>query len=328
MHRVTITFLFTGLFVLGASTYPIWKSRLKRWDIARKVARLPEADRKALSDFFYQLVIVEGTGGYTLFGDKPLSVANKLYGMDGMPSISHLHECKQLEMGLDLWKKYSYLFPSTRFSIVYSSWQDRIHAFYMVNKPRCLQVINQNKDIFGDFVALKDEKQIYAQLEKSLEENKISALEWGVLFGFGRNNALAFERIGLLRRAFSLSPRLPEKDLRGLKALRVRDIAWGSRFIHHKKIAVESLPTPSEGYNSIGEEYAALSGDGIESLGYRTHWGVSAVDLPRFMVAGPEQKPGSETDLLLKSCAKTRVRLTKLARSKEFLVDCLMEWSK
>lgn len=328
MRRVTITFLFTGLFVLGASTYPIWKSRLKRRDIERKVAHLPAAERKALSDFFYQLVILESAGGYTLFGDKPLSVANCFYGTDVMPNISHLHECKQMEMGLDIWKKYSCLFPSTRFSIVYSSWRDRVHAFYIVNRSRCLEVIDQNKDLFRDFGSLKGEKQIYAQLLKNLRENAFSAIELGVLFGFGRSNALAFERVGVLQRAFSVSPRLPERDLRGLKAVSARDIAFGSRFINQKKIAVKSLPTPSKGYNSIGEEYAALRGAGIESLGFRTHWGVSAVDMPRFMAAGPEQKPGSETDLLLKSYAKTRVRLAQLAKSKDFLVDCLMEWSE
>ena len=142
---------------------------------------------KVCHELFYN-----STVGYTLFGDKPVSVIN---GFD-RPGGGRRYFF--LKLALPLLRKYEKKLRSNSFIVVFEE-DSNGSSLYLVNKKAFLNTIQHNILIFQKIlgVAITPKK-----LLKSLE-NKTSTFEmtlkrshllFGILFGYGIENAMHFER--------------------------------------------------------------------------------------------------------------------------------------
>lgn len=166
-------------------------------DIPHILQTLPEQDRKDL-DAFFQLLSRHECFSYTLFGNKPISIAC----YPSQASSSDLYHPKNfliLEKGWEVWQSYASLFPSDEFVLKrYKNNDEGLIEIYLINKKHALQVISDNLDTFqfilGNHV---NPQKLVEQLCDSQQDimeilNDNSVL--GILFGYGKINSRNFER--------------------------------------------------------------------------------------------------------------------------------------
>jgi hypothetical protein len=176
-------------------------------DVAKVLNSLPKEDRENLEWFFRGF----WESSYVLFGNKPMALGdirdphhiqvNNVH--DFMESISHCLQSPQAEAkGLEVWRKYKHLFPSSNFIFLENhgaDWTGDRSVFYLINKPVFLRTLRENIDYFQEVLGAKvTPEQI---LEDCLNSNDLlkDVLKdhkglLGILLGFGRRNADLFWR--------------------------------------------------------------------------------------------------------------------------------------
>ena len=149
------------------------------------------------------LILREGFG-YTLFGSKPIScvsfikdpcfLVDSIFDPDAY-SISRVY--------LPVWQKYSSSFRFNNFIFVESS-SSRALQVYLVNKKICLNVIKKHVLDFQSI--LEKEKGPKEILDHIISSRDIfndglcrSHYLMGLLFGYGKDNAIAFEKVYIKR---------------------------------------------------------------------------------------------------------------------------------
>ena len=137
-------------------------------------------------------LLYTSTFGYTLFGNKPLSLA-----LDD--SWTPLDKgCVFLKFALPLLRKYEKSLRSKNFIVLLEA-NEEMPSVFLVNKKAFLKVVRENITIFQDVLGsditpeglLKDIEEKKCELGTTIKKNH--AL-FGILFGFGTQNALAFDR--------------------------------------------------------------------------------------------------------------------------------------
>ena len=306
---------------------------LQKIHLQRKVnqslKKISQEDRDTLRTFFYNWMMIEGTAGYTLFGNKPISVIGYLNESPAvLLGVGSSVMSKNTAKGYEIWEKYSHLFPSKKYAMIRVKAASWVSHIFLVSKQSCYKVVNNNIDCFKQFA--DDEIPVHEQVIQHL----LLATTWpsftqsqiGLLFGFGRKNALAFDRSDEIRKkAWAKAIDLPSRDNRNINAIRKKEVQWLPR-IAQPNMHLDQLIQPSSGFESLGEEYDTLRGSKASHKKYSPNWVAERILLPQFVPTSGEELEGSETDQLVKGYRETRKKLMKLAKSKHFLRDLLVEW--
>jgi len=175
----------------------LYKNRLNA--VRERLKLIPQEDLNKLDRFFRNLVLFNHFG-YTLFGDKPISlkgyflkvpVGNVLMGQNPVDETIDL---------LQVWKKYSSWFPSERF-LLFDEPQNnqQMRKIVLINKNYFIEKVDQNISYFQSVLGKNiTSQQLLKQLEKSdvrlteILQNHEGLL--GILLGYGKQNSIYYQR--------------------------------------------------------------------------------------------------------------------------------------
>jgi hypothetical protein len=161
-------------------------------DIARSLEQIPTQDKEVL-DRFFQCLLTQHPLGYTLFGNKPVSVVDRfIYSFNLNNNTTDL----VLEKGWGVWMHHRHLFPSDQFALLKNRRTDdqfSIDSFWLIHKSNTLKVISENLDLFqNEFGEIEPEEMLIKLCKSSSLFDTLGNELSGILFGYGRENAIAF----------------------------------------------------------------------------------------------------------------------------------------
>jgi hypothetical protein len=238
-----IIHLILALFIICALSVVVYK-KSSTLEVSRFLRSIPQDDREKLEYFFHTLIRDHGFG-HVLFGNKsmgwdrianlqkqwwnpewincPFSLLNNYYSLNAT--------C------LQTWLHYRHLFPSKKFLLLIKPSKKKCFDVFCINKAEFLKVVRKNirelqQKLGVSFTAEKFLERIIEE-EGDIFLNVFKGKEsiFGLLLGYGRENAALFERFFELkypRKCACVPPR----------------------------IAVHSLP--SFGFSSLEEELAFI----------------------------------------------------------------------
>jgi hypothetical protein len=216
MHRRTkIGILSIGLFLIFVSMaiFLVHSLRMNHEkhlnEIEKKLSKLSIEERENLDNFF-KFLILAGPFGYTLYGDKSISIetynttspVKNITGIDYMSPENILNKYR-LREGWETWKKYAYLFPMKNFSIISNrspQMGDDFVEITLINHKAFIHTVNQYLSDFQSILGINlKPEEILAEYCKGKGEyfDKIRGHDglFGTLLGFGRDNSWAYLQI-------------------------------------------------------------------------------------------------------------------------------------
>lgn len=191
---------------------------------------IPKDEKEALNKLFHNL-FNRNNFSYTLFGDKPMSLAAYLtssFDDEGMPSDIELSFWNEWAV----WKKYEKAFPMKHYLLIEGPTRGRSKEIYFINRKCFTEKVDEYCSLFQKAFG---ENITGSLLLKRIEENHkfLSFLSnhqtlLGILLGYGKHNASLFDKRN------QISPFVYKKEF--------------------PKIPVK-VPTPSKNFSSLQEEF-------------------------------------------------------------------------
>ena len=155
---------------------------------------------------FRYLVLHEGFG-YTLFGTKPLSCVSFI--KDTSFLIDSVFEPNSYAISRVYWSTWKKFFPNLYFNnfIFVENFSSRVFQVYLVNKKLCLKIIKEHVSDFQNILKInKSPKEILNHIiqSKNIFNNGLCRSHYlmGLLFGYGKKNAMAFEKTYVKKQYF------------------------------------------------------------------------------------------------------------------------------
>lgn len=226
--KIFLSHFFCVLFLFSSFCL----AEVERQNIREILSTIPEEDKEALYKLFYNL-FNRNNFSYTLFGDKPMSLAayfTSLFDDDGMPLNKEIKFWNQWK----IWKKYEKLFSFTHYFLIEGPDEKKAQEIYFINKKYFIDKINQNLHLFQECLG---ENITGASFLKKIEDNprifslfNHHPLLLGILLDYGVHNAKLFNERNRLS-PFVYRKTLPEIPL--------------------------DIPNPSEGFSSLQEEFSS-----------------------------------------------------------------------
>jgi hypothetical protein len=267
-------------------------------------------------------LICESTMGYTLVGDKPISnttlrgqIINRKYFFR--------------TTALPLIRKYESMLRSTNFVLLLDKNPTEIYL-YLVNKKAFLNATRQNIHIFRSILGetttptglLDTIISKKCTIETAL---KGSHVLFGILFGFGTENAMRFARRQQLEDSEYQLGMPPWKEPRILSSMKLED--WVLFHMNRKnciekigKPAIVQKISPTPPFSSIQEELTGLDKSLSFSCDNECPPGhLLPIELPGFM-GDPDSE---ETQKMFEKYKIQRTFLTKLIADENFLPKVL-----
>ncbi len=185
---------------------------------------IPKSDQLEIQNLFREL-FKEDNFAYSLYGDKPMSMSD--YTLNRLP-ISELFEifpsiekfCKELlEIYIEprgfkinrwvIWKKYRDRFPMNKYTILEKEIGDQSRIF-LINNDAFRNVVNQNIDLFKAIIGTEISAELLLSQFKLANNNVFDILHnnvalLGILLGFGRHNAILFQKREALLNHFEMT---------------------------------------------------------------------------------------------------------------------------
>lgn len=171
----------------------------------QNIDKIPLEDRERLERLFDYL-IQNSSIGYTLCGEKPVSIENtfllgKIPPEHFIVTFNECHAYGILCRGGDAWDRYSHLFSSKNFVLRYISDEN---MFALINIKATRKVIEENLDLFQKYTNSKQTAQEFLN-EVCFPKDKeylgyYNESLLGILLGYGRNNAVAFFNKGFIQK--------------------------------------------------------------------------------------------------------------------------------
>lgn len=250
---------------------------------------IPQDEKETLKLLFYDL-FNENNFSYTLFGDKPMSLAGYFttsLDHSGAPMDEDISFWNKWE----LWKKYAHAFPTTKYLLIEEPREkDGAKQIYFINKKYFIKKVDQNLNLFQkEFGKNITGSILLRNIENNsktlyLFDNKPGLL--GVLLGYGKHNSFLFDKRN------KLSPFVYRKEL--------------------PEIPVK-IPNPSEGFSSLKEEFNSY-------FSILTHFGdVGYSPLVIESVHFVADKTHPETITLQQKYRKMRGNISAIYSSGDFL---------
>lgn len=175
-------------------------------------------DQKILEEFLYRIIHYTDVG-YSLCGDKPISIET-FPNVTKTPlkcAVGIICDCQGysgyalLHKGWKTWIRYANKFISHKFIIRYSQ---EYNTLIFINIPATKRVIEENLELFQKYSNTQTIDEILAEIcfPKNGEYLfKHNMMLLGILLGYGRNNAIAFEQHRLIKKLKPLN--LEDGDL-------------------------------------------------------------------------------------------------------------------
>lgn len=164
--------------------------------VCSSLSKIPEEKRNILSILFSHFVF-DKCFAYTLFGSKPMSTT-AVY-KPSRASVLILYQNYSncyLDSLWNTWEKYKEIFPMNNFVFLTQEKGD-FFEIYFINKKNCLMVIEENLSLFQNEMGFKKTSQeildsLYNSEDIFCDALKKSQILYGILFGYGRENAAGF----------------------------------------------------------------------------------------------------------------------------------------
>lgn len=234
----------------------------------------------SLRAYFTELVYWQDFG-YALIGGKPVAV-DWLYGSTPFRA-----------------DKQKIIFNSNRFLFKESETDGNVRLVYLINKKKFIEVVGQNIDLFRATIGSEITPQGLLQEIETSPKDLLAVINFdetllGIILGFGRENAVLFDRLTQItpinKRLFRYPPRLQSP-------------CAGS---HESCSLTLKALTPRPGFNSIEEELAWFDNN---FGGQMDEDDFTPLDL--IWPVGFKGKKSSETTRLIKRYKKCRKLLIK-----------------
>jgi len=281
---------------------------------------MTQEERKHLEAFF-ELLVRSHDLAYTLFGEKPFSIA------DYQSAPAFTYPFLTFEEGWDTWLKYNHLFPSKNFVLrridCGNMGRHQIKEIVVINKRAALDTLNTNIKTFQDQLHTKaTTEEILSEMLKNDEFLKTvmdSSERLGILLGYGNRNAKAFKKRTDLMVAIKKLSSSPFKEQ--LDHLNPQSLFFVK---HCSSMLFESEPAViSSNVISLGEELNEIVShlDPIDFPG--SDFLLEKIQPPIF--AAVQNDP--ETKRLYKSYEDTRERILDAYRDKSIFEVTINQWT-
>ena len=185
--------------------------------IQEKLHKLPEHDKKILDRFFEEIVI-NHSFGYTIFGNKPMSLAGCFSNLPYYQSRILRQSYTTLLTGITSWQRHKIDWPSKNFIFKFQKHlQGNRIMIYLINKKAVLEVVQQHIDLFCKVLQRSiTPDQLLQELcrEDTTVEEVLHDHEGlkGILLGYGVQNAFLYQRKEEISRRIDQSGLADEYD--------------------------------------------------------------------------------------------------------------------
>lgn len=188
-------------------------SACQKSNLPSKQHEISSDERIWMEKFFDDLLFVEGAA-YTLWGSKPITEiilyhysTEELEEMLKNASAEQLENCYvsdnyDLALNWEKWEKIHQRFPSQNYLLFRSHFDDDFKAsfVYFVNIPLTVSVLQDHYELFRKTVGFEfNPKEVVLDLTNykstfwsQVRTSDQKPLLWGLLFGYGSNNAYEF----------------------------------------------------------------------------------------------------------------------------------------
>jgi len=170
---------------------------------------IPEREMQKIGGLF-EYCIRDETFAYTLFGNKPISVIDSIK----TPMVEALFypiNYFNIASNWRVWKKYRHLYPMKKFVLIDNESRGNLQI-YLINRKSCIEKITEHLSLFQEILGCNSSpKEILARLEIAkdlmLEGLNKSQILYGILLGYGRENAEGYDQLFCKRRYFLNLPK-------------------------------------------------------------------------------------------------------------------------
>jgi|GEM_PF-2346968 hypothetical protein len=166
--------------------------------VQKALSKISKEDYAQLEQLF-RILFFENYFAYTLFGSKPMTYHGAFYEQPIHVTIDNPNSELIFLTNWKIWEKYSKLpeFKSENFVFIYEK-RPELFGIHFISKRNILSCVRDNIDIFKDILGseINPEKVLQA-IETSndiYETLGDTHLLYGILFGFGTQNAIAFHQ--------------------------------------------------------------------------------------------------------------------------------------
>ncbi|MBX9743697.1 MAG: hypothetical protein K2X08_00620, partial [Chlamydiales bacterium] len=205
---------------------PSLPSSFVRENISVILTKMPKADKDALN-YFFQELIQNDCFGYVLLGEKPLALSTISLTVnpfaclwESLPDKEYapfLHERFlvylqevflpsriKLKKGYETWRKYEKFLNLQNFSFLYEISETDVYKnvhIYLANNEKFNKTIKENKKYFE--LILNKKISECDLLQDAKKKSLFEILQrhhglFGILLGYGRNNAFSFQKMSQL----------------------------------------------------------------------------------------------------------------------------------
>lgn len=275
--------------------------------------QITKSDQLALEQFF-QLLLKRGSLGYTLFGEKPMSMAvflNLEHSTD-----SQISEYLILEKGWQAWLNNKHLFPNEHFTLIRV--KEKTLSFHLINKKQALKKIQEHLDLFQTSKTESPET-ILSKIcaSKRLKTILTSDELLGILFGYGEKNSRNFEESTNLLRHIGRHMIPPFSQSRVGKNLDPETKNLLAALFSRKKHNSSGAPLMQKDIDSLNEF--------IETR-QTFNLGIDAPYITQFCSPGFCVWDENEAKKLEESYGKTLARMKEAYQTGSFLEKTLQQW--
>jgi hypothetical protein len=166
-------------------------------NVKQMIENIPLEDRKELEGLFYNL-INDQPFSYTLFGDKPVSIAS-YFRVTPWENFIELGQCDGIVLKKwKIWEKYKNQFPFKNY-YMFKENSSNFEEIILMNKKEFLKTLVNHLDIFEKILGKKiDPEEFLRKIGQgkisfydSIQSNEILL---GIFFGYGKYNPILFSQ--------------------------------------------------------------------------------------------------------------------------------------
>lgn len=176
---------------------------------------IPQHERDELSEVFYVL-FDRNSFCYTLFGDKPMSLA----------TFKVIYDPEEWSLGREIrfwdkwavWKKYASSFPISRYLLIEGPLEENgVKEIFFINKKSFREKVDEHLDLFrkelGEDITGPILLEKIAKNAKFIDCINTRPLLLGILLGYGEHNARLFDKRDKIS-AFVYREELPQTPVK------------------------------------------------------------------------------------------------------------------
>lgn len=168
-------------------------------NIRELFTEIPAEDLSSLDSLFSELL--RDHFGYTLFGDKPISLSSHFVITPWENIVERTNNLDGIFWkNWNIWEKYQDLFPMKNYLLIKEKSRNKnIKHIILINKNEFINVVNQNQRLFEAILGRKiSPKDILDTIEAGNATlmdiiNDNQAL-WGILLGYGKHNSMLYNQ--------------------------------------------------------------------------------------------------------------------------------------